>query len=117
MICPQCTGAMKVLFTGWYCPKDCDRAGSKPKEQGRSPVFHFEWKGAMWSAYQYRSGERAPEGSSGYGDPNYKLDRDTLVASMKNNSLVRDNDRPGFPTGNQEGGVNCDAWIFLPMKP
>lgn len=23
--CPICRGAMKVLFTGWYCPNDCDK--------------------------------------------------------------------------------------------
>lgn len=28
-VCPHCKGPMKPLFTGFFCPKDCDRPHSQ----------------------------------------------------------------------------------------
>lgn len=33
MKCPTCGGAMRPLFTSWFCPKDCD------KEEDTNPGF------------------------------------------------------------------------------
>lgn len=36
--CLTCGGQMKPLFTGWFCPRDCDRKPASPLSNG------LEWK-------------------------------------------------------------------------
>lgn len=58
MNCPDCKAAMKPLFTGFYCPNDCDKpelkAAKKPtntaagiianiKKDNSTPGFTYRW--------------------------------------------------------------------------
>ena len=45
MNCPSCRTEMKPLFTGSFCPGDCDRSGKKIVGVSGG----FVWKGKTWS--------------------------------------------------------------------
>lgn len=51
--CPVCKGPMKPLFTGSYCPKDCDRPGAKlatiSKEIEKDQVLAAQPR--IWSSF------------------------------------------------------------------
>lgn len=37
-VCPDCKGAMRPLFTGFYCPNNCDKPQAKAKKLSDVPV-------------------------------------------------------------------------------
>lgn len=68
MICPVCSGPMKPLFTGFFCPKDCDRAA--PSTGSGIDRFVFTWtykgKAERWEAVR-GDGETVKVSPGDYG--------------------------------------------------
>lgn len=42
-ICNSCGGAMKPLFTGFYCPNDCDKPAAKTKDSNKTPPHGIDY--------------------------------------------------------------------------
>lgn len=56
MNCQTCTGPMRLLFSSFYCPNDCDRQDKVMFDGARL----FMWRGQRWLVKKV---DRAPAGA------------------------------------------------------
>jgi hypothetical protein len=131
MKCTQCGGAMKPLFTTWFCPRDCDRPRqAKAAEdwswvdkvpssrRGRAPDFTFQWGTQTWAAW-YGTADAQP-GERGWSDPHKRWT--TAAALIKD--FLRMGRRPdkvgdeGLPGWGITWGRECgaDEWVLTKIN-
>lgn len=118
-VCPVCNGPMKPLFTGFFCPKECDRpkqvVAVHPSISDPSDIYIFKHNGQTWSAYLEKvksPGDSAWRGwwyDSSHGDATWTTDafgvQDSLGVSTG----------PGWPPSQQDLNRLCDcgSWLIV----